>query len=96
MLITSNVIGERGARWHGSLIGANGTELTEKGHDMTRKDYILIADALNLSQRTVGTSGLYDAPTALGLASIILADSLARTNPRFDRERFLKACEASA
>lgn len=87
---------ERGTAWDGSLIGANGTELTEKGQHMTRKDYILIADALNLSQRTVGTSGLYDAPTALGLASIILADSLARTNPRFDRERFLKACEASA
>jgi hypothetical protein len=95
MLITTNVIGERGTAWDGSLIGANGTELTEKGQHMTRKDYILIAEAMRLANGSIKVAP-YDAPTALGLASIILADSLARTNPRFDRERFIKACEASA
>lgn len=71
------------------------SELTEKGQHMTRKDYILIAEAMRLANGSIKVAP-YDAPTALGLASIILADSLARTNPRFDRERFIKACEASA
>ena len=62
---------------------------------MTRKDFQLIADAMRLAQGSI-TVAPYDAPTALELASTILADSLARTNPRFDRERFLKACEANA
>ena len=54
---------------------------------MTRKDYILIAAALNDAARW---------PTSVERRSLdmiadALADALARDNPRFDRERFLKA-----
>lgn len=45
---------------------------------MTRKDYVLIAAALR-EARTVAE------------AARLLADQLAQDNPRFDRERFLKA-----
>jgi hypothetical protein len=60
---------------------------------MTRKDYILIAAALR-------DTLLIDCPTYQYLAgakaahvsaAYRLADCLARDNPRFDRERFLKA-----
>ncbi len=48
---------------------------------MTRKDYVLIAAALNsCAQGADKSTVVYQ-----------LADALARDNPRFDRERFLKA-----
>lgn len=53
---------------------------------MTRKDYILIAKAIK------------DASSAPGFAARnsfvthALADALAKDNPRFDRDRFMKAC----
>lgn len=55
---------------------------------MTRKDYVLIAEALCVAR---------DIPcgTVLQMHSTIaleLASALADTNPRFDRERFLRAC----
>lgn len=58
---------------------------------MTRKDFELIADAMKLASGSI-TVAPYDAQTALELASTILADRLATTNPNFDRARFLKAC----
>lgn len=56
---------------------------------MTRKDYILIAAALR-------DTLLINAPIVVWRAAHAsvahrLADALARDNPRFDRERFLKA-----
>ena len=60
---------------------------------MTRKDYVLIAAQLR-------DALLIDCPTADFLRgaqathrSVVerLADALGRDNPRFDRERFLKA-----
>lgn len=62
---------------------------------MTRKDYVLIAGAL--------LRGRPEDPncTVAGSAALhgqhmrdckALADALAGTNPRFDRERFLRAC----
>jgi hypothetical protein len=53
---------------------------------MTRKDYVLIAEALARADR----------PYAEGRAQHrtdceAIADALAQDNPRFDRERFLKA-----
>lgn len=55
---------------------------------MTRKDYILIADAL----RTV--IGSLDNPERRGavLAAGELAHVLKADNPRFETIRFLKAC----
>ena len=53
---------------------------------MTRRDYLLIAKLIK------------DASAAPGFAvrhafvAHALADALAKDNPRFDRERFMKAC----
>lgn len=60
---------------------------------MTRKDYILIADALrearmhNLRDAAPGSGAYW-----LRVAASEVARALAEDNPRFDRERFLKAC----
>jgi len=56
---------------------------------MTRKDYILIAAAL-ANERTPFMVEHHK--YALDNIALTLADALATTNPRFDRERFLKAC----
>lgn len=58
---------------------------------MTKKDYELIAQAL------ADVSGNYEGEDwtvsgVLGLVSWKLADALQATNPRFNRELFLKAC----
>lgn len=60
---------------------------------MTRKDYIAIAAAI---QRARSASNYRETQEAMlemhtGCAHSI-ADALALDNPRFDRERFLKAC----
>ena len=70
---------------------------------MTRKDYELIAAAIRYHLARVG--GLDDAygieqcdtiddgaMAEIADLAVSLADSLATTNPRFDRNRFLKAC----
>lgn len=51
---------------------------------MTKKDYVLIAQAV----AEVGSRGYGD----IGPVAHQIADALATDNPRFDRERFLKAC----
>ena len=62
---------------------------------MTKKDYELIAQGLRLAGDVTETSGHYGVESALALAATILADSLERQNPRFNRELFLKACGVS-
>ena len=63
---------------------------------MTRKDYILIAEALKaamlprLKHHTDDRSLVFNC--GVESAAIRVCDTLARDNPRFDRERFLKAC----
>ncbi len=58
---------------------------------MTRKDYELIAAAI---------AGMPTHAPALRTtqdsAARTLADALARTNPRFNRARFLEACKVAA
>lgn len=62
---------------------------------MTRKDYVLIADAVRQS-RLVGpnvaesTAHRYNEQRAN--TARCLAYALGRDNPRFDRARFLEAC----
>ena len=55
---------------------------------MTRKDYVLLAEALKAVIQSV------DKPERTGalLAANEIAHCLAEDNPRFDRARFLKAC----
>ena len=63
---------------------------------MTRKDYIAIAHALHAAGRHAykhaDTRGKSWAAFHFAHAREFLADALALDNPRFDRERFLKAC----
>ncbi len=54
---------------------------------MTRKDYVLIADAL----KRAGNACASPSPIQHATDCHVLADALARDNPRFDRARFLKA-----
>jgi len=55
---------------------------------MTRKDYVLIADALlsatNNAKSSAERTGILD-------TSLYIAEALKRDNARFDQERFLKA-----
>lgn len=63
---------------------------------MTRKDYVLIAAAFKqeLEDRPVDEAGIYEpiALAAMRATAGRLARMLESDNPRFDRERFLKAC----
>ncbi len=67
---------------------------------MTRKDFLLISDAVRCARRD-NTSGvgprndLSDHNRGVAWVARNLADALAHDNPRFDRERFLKACGVS-
>lgn len=54
---------------------------------MTRKDYNLIAAAIARASQAPGYAERNK------FVAMELADSLAADNPRFDRERFLKACK---
>lgn len=64
---------------------------------MTRKDYVLLAAALKGAYGEASSPHPHAAHDALGrhagvtIAVVRLADALGRDNPRFDRERFLKA-----
>jgi hypothetical protein len=57
---------------------------------MTRKDFELIA--MTLKDTTEGFDADGDCRFGVEVAALNLADALATTNPRFDRERFLAAC----
>ena len=63
---------------------------------MTRKDYVLIAEALKDSKPTTwdGSTEQFDngAYTAWLSSVRMLCYRLSQNNPRFDRERFLAAC----
>lgn len=56
---------------------------------MTRKDYELIAAAI---KATKPPSHHQAADQQHEWTASTLADALGRDNPRFDRERFIKAC----
>ena len=62
---------------------------------MTRKDYVLIAAALTQAKLDILGKEPPEAHSDLldgrDYAVEHIADALARDNPRFDRERFLKA-----
>ncbi len=61
---------------------------------MTRKDFQLIADALKESkpeaEKKFHNQTAY--MTQFMITCHCMADALATTNPRFDRDRFLTAC----
>ena len=53
---------------------------------MTRKDYVLIAEAISGAVKAHGETG------CVRLAAENLAHLLRRDNPRFERARFMEAC----
>lgn len=57
---------------------------------MTRKDYILIAAALAAMPTHAATLR-----TARRSAALLLAEALAKDNPRFCRDTFMAACGGS-
>ncbi len=61
---------------------------------MTRKDYELIAERISSSREADARNGREE--ELLDSVSRRLADALASENPRFDRERFLRACGVEA
>jgi hypothetical protein len=73
---------------------------------MTKKDYELIAEAIKDVGLFYGDVELdphggpieeYHAPeTVLRSVAMELARELAATNPRFDKQRFMAACEVAA
>jgi hypothetical protein len=54
---------------------------------MTRKDYRLIAEALRRSPYRKDSFFQWEATVGS------IADAMAKDNPRFDRRKFLEACE---
>lgn len=59
---------------------------------MTKKDYERIARAIAGTSHPYGRDGEY----VLYLLARRLADTLEDDNPRFDRQKFLKACNVIA
>lgn len=50
---------------------------------MTRKDFVMIADVIRFLPLPLATRDI---------VALEFAEELATTNPRFDKERFVKAC----
>jgi hypothetical protein len=71
-------------------------DFSKRRNDMTPKDYELLAMSITRSRLAVGLRSNAKqrkaALDAIQLVAIDLAASLVNANPRFDRERFLKAC----
>lgn len=63
--------------------------MNRKGDNMTRKDYILIAKAIEGVSDTLHPS---DDSVSLRRVITALADAFRYDNPRFDAERFTMAC----
>lgn len=74
---------------------------------MTRKDYILLADVLATFSRDIakdddpalsdrGRAILSGERVALQTIAHRLAEQLRQDNPRFDRQRFIEACQLDA
>lgn len=61
---------------------------------MTRKDYVLIATAF--AEQLSNSYQTEAARTAVKHTAVLIAEKLARDNPRFDHARFLEAARAQS
>ena len=59
---------------------------------MTRKDYVAIAKAFDYLRQVAGCGRDAIATQTVTDCAVAVANVMAADNPRFDRERFLKAC----
>jgi hypothetical protein len=59
---------------------------------MTKRDFELIAQSVRVARPGLRSEHTGPMHFALDHFSILIANALANDNPRFDRERFLKAC----
>jgi hypothetical protein len=57
---------------------------------MTRKDFVLIAESFRYSLSSLDEGSV--SFMVVCVAAENMANALRRSNPRFDRERFLTAC----
>ena len=73
-----------------AIVVTVGNKPYRTGERMTRKDYILIAKAFRQAQED--NYGDSSANAGIEYASDLLADALAKENPRFDKDKFIKAC----
>lgn len=58
---------------------------------MTKKDYVLIAEAMHKVGDLLSSRQIYSFDVFLTICYIV-ANSLSSDNPRFDRNKFLTAC----
>lgn len=63
---------------------------------MTRKDFQLIADVLNDCRESYADANADAGTQAIETVAECFALRLRATNPRFDRDRFLRACGVDA
>ena len=67
---------------------------------MTRKDYILIANALHAARAKIRQcepeESIADLCDGVSYAIDYITDALQSDNPQFDRAKFLEACGAEA
>lgn len=62
---------------------------------MTKKDFILIANAIATTRAAYRPAWNPNLFRALDDTAIVLAHDIAQTNPMFNRKTFLKACGVS-
>ena len=60
---------------------------------MSKKDYQAIARAIHEARGLTATAEKLDPGSGINRVAHLLADVLAAENPRFDRARFVEACE---
>jgi len=63
---------------------------------MTRKDYVLLAEALQVTAYALNPPERTGALLAANEIAHRLADQLHQDNNRFDRQRFIEACQLDA
>lgn len=64
---------------------------------MTRKDYVAIANCFSVLRSEWANRVVQDGYEEIRIGAVwqaarLIAEMMSRDNPRFDRERFLKAC----
>ena len=78
-------------------VGRDGSSMSRlnRGFTMSRKDYVLLANAIATVKQRLNAQGANDmAVDAVDVVRDSVADALASDNYRFDRSRFVDACNA--